>query len=237
MKKCGNFTLIELLVVIGIIVLLAGLILPAVMSAQQKGRITQAKADMASILTALKSVENTYNRMVNPDRDFGGASADEAKGSTSTDKVIKLGGGGGTKYDPAYQNFIVELSDPTNSKVFAKAQGDNPAKNLNINLRRIKFLDPKTKYQPGETVDTYAKELWLDPWGNQYVILINTSFTDKIPYPSNPEEEDEATGKKKKYLSAKAVVYSLGPNGVDNDALNVLTSSSDKTHDDVTSWD
>ena len=64
MKKCGNFTLIELLVVIGIIVLLAGLILPAVMSAQQKGRITQAKADMASILTALKNVENTYNRMV-----------------------------------------------------------------------------------------------------------------------------------------------------------------------------
>ncbi|WP_276742151.1 type II secretion system protein [Victivallis vadensis] len=215
MKKCGNFTLIELLVVIGIIVLLAGLILPAVMSAQQKGRITQAKADMASILTALKNVENTYNRMIDP-------AAVPFTSTTDVDSItggIRFGGQApsGSSYD-TYEKFILLLTDPQHV-----ATAD-----LNINKRRIKFLDPKPKYDSSAsgTVAENKKQLWIDPWGNQYVILINTDFSDTIPHPKGSGT-----------LSAKAVVYSFGPNGTDDGAQNVLTGSSTKSHDDVTSWD
>ena len=59
MKK-QHFTLTELLVVIGIITLLAGLMIPAVISSKNKGMITEAKADMAAIKMALTGVERDY---------------------------------------------------------------------------------------------------------------------------------------------------------------------------------
>ena len=61
-RKC--FTLVELLVVAGIIALLAGLILPAVIGGAQQGRITQAKSDMNSIQMALSQMDQTYHRMM-----------------------------------------------------------------------------------------------------------------------------------------------------------------------------
>ena len=61
-RKC--FTLVELLVVAGIIALLAGLILPAVIGGAQQGRITQAKSDMNAIQMALSQMDQTYNRIL-----------------------------------------------------------------------------------------------------------------------------------------------------------------------------
>lgn len=224
MKRYSNFTLVELLVVIGIIVLLAGLLLPVVINAQQKGRITQAKADMASILAALKGVENTYNRMIDP------TAAPFDSGVTSITGGIRFGGASstGSSYD-TYDNFIILLTDPKNVTTA----------NLNINKRRIKFLDPKPKYDSSASAEVAEnkKQLWIDPWGNQYVILINTDFSDTIPNPSG-------TGN----LSAKAVAYSLGPNGTDEKGMNLLHNTEaeinaaglkgkqKKNADDVTSW-
>lgn len=240
MMKCFKFTLIELLVVIGIIVLLAGLLLPVVINAQQKGRITQAKADMASILTALKGVENTYNRMVSESStankfDFNSntATAYENTAGTGTDKGKTLIFGGKTDVK-AYYAFIAELTDPNNSGL----------NSYNINKRRIKFLDPKTKYDPSEKYDSdnNLKQLWIDPWGTPYVLLLNTDFSDKI-------ELLPGLGIKrtKKIISGKAAMYSFGPNGTDEEGLNTLYDSIDeikkvtgaeKTQraDDVTSW-
>lgn len=221
MKQKQTFTLVELLVVIGIIAILAGLVIPAVIRAQMQGRITQAKSDMATILLALKGVESTYNKMVNGDSSFDGKTA---KTDEDFPNCIILGGGNDTSVD-AYDCFIAELSVPN--------QVDTP----NINKRKIKFLDPNPKFDPSidydatsdEAKENRRKYLWRDPWGNRYVIIINTQLKDEIPNPADTS----------KSLAAKAIVYSYGPNGTDNSAKNILhddIGSPKSTDDDISSW-
>ena len=240
MRQKQTFTLVELLVVIGIIAILAGLVIPAVIRAQMQGRITQAKSDMANILLALKGVESTYNKMVAPESGSTTTySFDNNKVSESTEtitissssssssssivyKYIKLGDfeEANAAAQNAYDSFIAELSVPQ------KIDADD----LNVNKRKIKFLDPNPKFDPAADYDD-AKNLpylWRDPWGNRYIILINTNFTDGIP---NPADDS-------KVLSSKAVVYSCGPNGEDNKAKNILydVGSPTSTCDDIASW-
>lgn len=236
MRQKQTFTLVELLVVIGIIAILAGLVIPAVIRAQQQGRITQAKSDMATILLALKGVESTYNKMVAPESDSTTTySFDDNKVSESTEtikissssvvyKYIKIGDfkDAKTAEQNAYDSFIAELSVP--QKI--------DSLKLNINKRKMKFLDPNPKFDPAADYDD-AKNLpylWRDPWGNRYIILINTDFKDGIPHPAAPSS---------KVLSGKAVIYSCGPNGTDNSAKNILYnvgSKLDATCDDIASW-
>ncbi len=217
MKQKQTFTLVELLVVIGIIAILAGLVIPAVIRAQMQGRITQAKSDMATILLALKGVESTYNKMVNGNS-FGGSSA-----STAITDCIRLGGGDSdtAAENKAYDSFIAELTVPQKLTT----------SNININKRKIKFLDPNPKYNPEKNYDDSENlpYLWRDPWGNRYIIIINTALNDEIPNPAD-------TSKK---LSAKAVIYSRGPNGKNDDAKNILhddVGSPESTDDDISSW-
>ena len=209
MKKHG-FTLVELLVVVGIIAILAGLLTPAVIGAQQQGRITQAKSDMATILMALKGLDGTYGKMVAK----SGSNyklGDKNWSTDSFDSNVKNAKLVGPSDKPAYYAFIAELSDPSN---------DNIKSHLSVNKRKIKFLDPKSEYNPAVNYDdgTNTPHLWLDPWGNPYVILVNVDYTDEIVDPSNTSNR----------LAAKAVAYSYGPDGA--------SSNADEQKDNVCSW-
>lgn len=233
MKKY-RFTLIELLVVVGIIALLAGLLTPAIIGAQQQGRITQAKSDMAAIIMALKGLDNTYNKMVLKDGSnykFGNKTLTEVQYDSKV-KNVMVGDGSSDSDKDRYYAFIAELSDPANGK-------SGFTNNLSVNKRKMRFLDPKPEYNPAEDYDKVDSSknidnpanLWLDPWGNPYVVLINVDYSDEI---ADPTSSDEAK------LAAKAVAFSRGPDGeceIDFNNSGKNTKADDSVNNDnVCSW-
>ncbi|MDN5864277.1 MAG: type II secretion system major pseudopilin GspG [Gammaproteobacteria bacterium] len=52
-RRSGGFTLIEVMIVVVILAILAAIVVPRVMSAPERARVTRAKADIQSITSAL----------------------------------------------------------------------------------------------------------------------------------------------------------------------------------------
>jgi len=86
-----SFTLVEILVVISIVGLLAGLALPAIQGAQNAARKGKAKAEMQSIITAVKAYQNEYGRLPNPSA-VGGAGDGYFSASASPRLFLMLSG-------------------------------------------------------------------------------------------------------------------------------------------------
>ena len=104
----------------------------------------------------------------------------------------------------------------------------------NTNRRKIKFLEPKANFDPSANYNAAANDphLWLDPWGNQYVIMICTDGSDRIIKP------DCWSGASVRYVMGKSAVYSFGPNG-ENDSGKNISQGGDgvkKTDDDIATW-
>ncbi|MBQ6470481.1 MAG: prepilin-type N-terminal cleavage/methylation domain-containing protein [Victivallales bacterium] len=61
--KTKGFTLVELLVVIAVILVLAGLLVPAVNGAIKKAEMAKAKAAITTLYNAIKQYESTYGKL------------------------------------------------------------------------------------------------------------------------------------------------------------------------------
>lgn len=234
-RKC--FTLVELLVVAGIIALLAGLILPAVIGGAQQGRITQAKSDMNSIQMALAQMDQTYQRILKKD----GSKVKFLSVETTPETSDSDGDLGTTAF------AIVGMKD-NKHKATSKTLGDSEQNGYDAliaeltttggsgsysqNTRKIKFLEPNKNFDPSKTYDHADNRpyLWRDPWGNRYTIMVNLDGKDRLIDPNKPESPT-----KFKYIMSKTAVYSRGPNGEDNQGRNA-GAGGDKLDDDIATW-
>ena len=225
--KRRNFSLVELLVVIGIIVLLAGLMIPAVTSSRTRGMITQAKADMNAIKLALLAVERDYKTILKVNSSFNVTGGDCAANATGYDSnkvyVVRYDGSSSTNKSK-YNALIKELSVPRDVSSGSK----------NFNTRNIKYLDPRPDYSASNE-DT----LWRDPWGTPYAILINTTAAEKVYLPytkTNLLTEPDNHDGNNMVLRGKVFVYSFGPNGMDDESFNAENGGKSKA-DDIRGWE
>lgn len=138
----SSFTLVELLVVISIIGLLAGLAFPAIQGAMNSAKKGKAKAEMQSIITALKAYQAEYGRFPSPN-------SPEGDGDTW------YGTGDGSSESPA---------------IFRILSGSNVTANgLQQNPREIAFLELPAGSTNGFFRDPWGKKnyaLKLDTSGD-----------------------------------------------------------------------
>lgn len=243
-KTIRRFTLVEMLTVVAIIGILAGLIIPTVIIAQNRGRETQAKTDISSIMTALKQLKSDYNRCLvrtgtasNPQFHVGGKEvysdgvthfSCNLHSSSQTHYVVRIDNGrDSTNDDNAYDAMIAELSAPKNAVIRGETQSEC------VNRRRKTYLDPKSGFNPAVNYNTAdnLEKLWRDPWGNPYVIFIGVDADHRMVMPNGVN------------IASGLAVYSFGPNGTDDggchsslDEDECTGSGNHKNHDDIASW-
>jgi len=181
-KKNGKhtgFTLIELLVVITIIGLMAAILVPAIAGAFRSAKRARAMSQIKDLDGAVKRYFAEYGKMPVPVGQNGGP-----------DQLV-LG---------AQQAAVIEIL--INSPYRA---------DTNQNPRQIVFLDlDPNSFGVKTTVEMLNllqndKKAYPDPWGNEYGILMDLDFDEKI-------DDFNSWG----VIRAKSAVYSSGEKNILN---------------------
>ena len=186
--KRKSFTLVELLVTIGIIVLLAGILLPAVSGALKKADSAKAKASITTLVNAIKQYEATYGRLPIPATGY-------TEGSFFTRSDNNNSDSDRASEDCQYSwliNVLQNQSLTTAQEAYGTLNNANP--------RHIKFLDV-TGNQPG---------VFQDPWNEDFYVVFDTNYNDQITTTNGVTGLQGAGSSNTEYYYS-VIVYSTGP--------------------------
>ena len=158
-KIRGSFTLVELLVVIAIIAILMALLFPAFTGVQDQAKRTQAKNDIAQIVTAVNAFYTEY----------GQYPCDAQTGNDGADFFADDDNANNTLFD-------ILRGDPANGNV----QTYNP--------KAIAFFQPtiaKDLANPRSGIGGNGR--LYDPWGSCYRVRMDNNYSGAVenPYSGN----------------------------------------------------
>jgi len=211
------FTLIELLVVIAIIIILAGLLFPALRGAQEQARRTQAKNDLTQIVTAVNAYYTEYGAYPT---------------SFTTDATATYGPAGGNTNNLLFNELrachLVNgvLTPPSCSAADV------------LNTRQIVYISPpdvKDPSQPKSGVGiTTSIGQYLDPWGTPYNVRIDGDYSNNVTNPYGAQATGGAGGDP---IAQGAIAWSFGKDARSgNNGDNVYKTPAGVQSDDVISW-
>lgn len=160
-SKSTAFTLIELLVVIAIIAILMALLFPALAGAKLSAQKTKAKNDLVGIVAAVKHYYTDYGKYP------------IVPSGTLTDVSF------GPNSKPVQANSVLfgvlrATNDPSTI---------NPRKVIYMEGSTVKnFNDPRGGFNdpPSGTAGTGDVGGFYDPWGTEYMVLVDGSYDNLL---------------------------------------------------------
>lgn len=157
----AGFTLVELLVVITIIIILAGLLFPAMSGVSDTTRKLKAKNDLTQIVNATKAYYTEYGKY---------PLVASEQGSDTIFGEIKP--------------FTSNLMDVLRANGIER---DSAAKD-NLNPRRVVFVEwpaAKDSKNPKNGISSQDGQPY-DPWGKPYIIKIDGNYDNSVNNPYKP---------------------------------------------------
>jgi prepilin-type N-terminal cleavage/methylation domain-containing protein len=199
-QKQHGFTLIELLVVIAIIALLAGLLFPAISAALTTAKKAKAKQQAQTIESAIMLYFNEYNGRL-PVATYG----------TDDNEITEVTANGTSANEIFSKKVLI---------VLMSIDDNDPTNNINhkLNPKKIVFLETDVPSDDGK---------FLDPWGSQYQIILDSNLDGSIVYLTNSNENHRK----------KAVVVSAGKNRKFGSSISKDTSGGKYNTDNVANVD
>lgn len=232
------FTLVELLITIAIIGVLAALLLTAIPAVVKSAKARKAQLQIKEIATAIESFDSTYGHFPmsspaqsasNPDFTYGGA-FQSASGPASVGTLV----GGVILSNADVIAILMNFTTYPNTTIpTANVNGQsNPRKTLFLNAN----LTGDT-FSPGVGTDL----VYRDPWGNPYVISMDTSYDDSCEDAFYRRAEISGGGLNGLILQSdgnyafhgKVMVWSAGPDGKVNAGL---PANQGENKDNILGW-